>query len=84
MAPSDAPRNQPPQIARPRTPLLLLWLLLINTIAVAGLSVIALRGHLLEIEVNRRTASQRALSALAARVENALYQSVQEPSRRSR
>jgi len=80
MAPSDAPRNQPPHFARPRTPVLLLWLLLINTIAVAGLSVIALRGHLLEIEVNRRTASQRALSALAARVENALYQSVQEPS----
>jgi len=70
---------RPRQFASQRTPVLLLWLLLVNTIAVAGLSVVALRGHMAEIEENRRIASQHALAAVAARVEAALYQSVEAP-----
>jgi signal transduction histidine kinase len=75
----ETQRARPWQFASQRTPVLLLWLLLFNTVAVAGLSVVALRGHVAEIEENRRIASQHALAALAARVETALYQSVQAP-----
>jgi len=79
MNPPSRHRTPPFGQARPRAPVLLLWLLLINVLAVAALSVLALRAQASRIEEHRRVASQHALAALAARVENVLYQAVQAP-----
>jgi signal transduction histidine kinase len=66
--------------SRFRAPASLLWLLLVNTLAVAGLSAVALRAELAQTDAERRAASEHALSALAARVEHLIYQSLQEPA----
>jgi len=79
MSPPRRHKPRPFSRTRQRAPVLLLWLLLVNTLAVAALSVLALRAQVSRIEENRRIASQHALAALAARVENVLYQAVQAP-----
>ena len=75
----SAPVSARPAAHRRRTPVLLLWLLLVNTLGVSVLSWLALRSQHAEIEANRQSATRHALATLAAQIEHSVYEVVQEP-----
>ena len=79
MTPAQAAAARRRRTSRPRAPVLLLWLLLVNTLGVCVLSWIALRGQSAEIAAHRREAGAHALATLGAQIEHAVYQAVQEP-----
>lgn len=64
---------------RMRVPILLLWLLLLTTLSIAGLTSYALKGQRAELEEARRKSQEQALALLATRVEQALLTAVQTP-----
>jgi signal transduction histidine kinase len=62
-----------------RVPLLLLWLLLLTTVCVAGLTFYALRGQRAEIEQARQATRQQLSTLLATRSDHALQTALREP-----
>lgn len=62
-----------------RVPLLLLWLLLLTTVCVAGLTFYALRGQRAEIEQARQASRLQLSTLLATRIDHALQLALQEP-----
>lgn len=62
-----------------RVPLLLLWLLLLTTVCVAGLTFYALRGQRAEIEQARQASLLQLSTLLATKSDHALQSALREP-----
>ncbi len=59
--------------------MLLLWVLLLATMSIAGLTFYALKGQRAELEETRRKSQEQALALLASRVEQSLFAAVEAP-----
>ncbi|MFO1436319.1 MAG: HAMP domain-containing sensor histidine kinase [Gammaproteobacteria bacterium] len=62
-----------------RVPILLLWLLLLTTLGVAGLTWYALRGQRAELEQSQHDSRQQALVLLSTQIEHKLLRAMQDP-----